>query len=57
MILEFIPEDEFFDMPTLFKYIINNDLKSISFPIKEYWIDIGREQEYKKANNEYKDIF
>jgi NDP-sugar pyrophosphorylase family protein len=55
--LDFIPEDEFFDMPTLFEKIIQKKLKSISFPIHEYWLDIGRMAEFEQANNEYKEVF
>jgi len=56
-VLEFIPENEFFDMPTLFKKVIEKNLKSISFPIREYWLDIGRMEEFEKANNEYHEVF
>lgn len=56
-ILKFIPDNEFYDMPTLFENIIEKDLKSISFPIREYWLDIGRIEEYEKANNEYHKVF
>ena len=55
--LDFIPENEFFDMPTLFEKVIYNNLKSISFPIREYWLDIGRMEEFEKANNEYHEVF
>lgn len=55
--LKFIPDNKFFDMPTLFDYLIQNNKKSISFPIREYWLDIGEIEEYKKANIEYIDIF
>ena len=57
MVLEFIPDDEFYDMPTLFEKVIEDKLKSISFPIREYWLDIGRMEEFEKANNEYHEIF
>ena len=56
-VLDYIPNDEFYDMPTLFENIIKNKLKSISFPIHEYWLDIGRIDEYEKANNEYCEVF
>lgn len=56
-ILRHIPKDEFFDMPTLFEKVIAKGQKSISFPIREYWLDIGRMEEYEKANNEYHDVF
>ncbi len=56
-ILEYIPKDEFFDMPTLFEELINEDKNTISFPLREYWLDIGRIEEYKKANEEYDNVF
>lgn len=56
-VLKLIPENEFFDMPTLFEQIIENNMKSVSFPIREYWLDIGRMEEFEKANNEYYEVF
>ena len=56
-VLDFIPENEFFDMPTLFEKVIEQNLKSISFPIREYWLDIGRMEEFEKANEEYGEVF
>ena len=56
-VLEFIPDDEFYDMPTLFEKVIEEKLKSISFPIREYWLDIGRMEEFERANNEYHEVF
>ena len=56
-ILDIIPQDEFYDMPTLFEKAIAQDKNVISFPIHEYWIDIGRLEEYQKANEEYAKIF
>ncbi|MCF6340351.1 MAG: nucleotidyltransferase family protein [Sulfurimonas sp.] len=55
--VEFIPNDQFYDMPTLFERVIQDSMKCISFPIKEYWLDIGRVEEYEKANREYFDVF
>ena len=52
-----IPKDEFFDMPTLFEMLIKKDKKTISFPLREYWLDIGQIEEYKKANKEYHEVF
>jgi len=56
-VLEYIPKDEYYDMPTLFEKIISEKLKSISFPIHEYWLDIGRFEEFEKANSEYYEVF
>ena len=56
-ILEMIPKDEFYDMPTLFDEMIKQEDKTVSFPIREYWLDIGRMDEYEKANREYHEVF
>lgn len=56
-VLEFIPDNKFYDMPTLFQELINKQLNVLSFPIHEYWLDIGRIIDYEKANNEYSNIF
>ena len=56
-VLDFVPENEFFDMPTLLEKVIDKNLKCTSFPIREYWLDIGRMEEFEKANAEYNDIF
>ena len=55
--IEMIPENEFYDMPTLFEEMIKREEKTISFPIREYWLDIGRMDEYEKANREYHEVF
>jgi dTDP-glucose pyrophosphorylase len=55
--LAFVPDDEFYDMPTLFEKVIDEKFKSVSFPIHEYWLDIGRMEEFEKANNEFHKVF
>lgn len=56
-ILTMIPQNKFYDMPTLFEALIKEGQKTISFPIREYWLDIGRMEEYERANNEYHGVF
>lgn len=55
--LEHIPDDEFFDMPTLFEKLISERNNAFSFPIREYWLDIGKMSDYERANNEYGGVF
>lgn len=50
--IDLVPK-KFYDMTSLFKKIIINKNKVVSFPIGEYWLDIGRFNDYKKANLEY----
>jgi len=55
--IDLIPKNEFYDMPSLFEKLINQKQKTISFPIKDYWLDIGQIEEYKKANQDIHSIF
>jgi dTDP-glucose pyrophosphorylase len=55
--IDLIPQYEFYDMPTLFEEMILNGKKTISFPLKEYWLDIGRMADYERAKNEYNNEF
>jgi dTDP-glucose pyrophosphorylase len=52
-IIDFIPENSFFDMPQLIKKMLLLKKNILSFPISDYWIDIGRIEEFRKANEEY----
>lgn len=56
-VFEFIPKNEFFDMPSLFNILIGKNKKILSFPIHEYWLDIGRMSDFEQAQNEYFRIF
>lgn len=56
-VLAHIPDGVFFDMPTLFEKVIANGHVTASFPIREYWLDIGRLGDYERANNEFSAIF
>jgi dTDP-glucose pyrophosphorylase len=55
--INLIPRDKFYDMPNLFEEMILNNKKTISFPLSEYWLDIGRISDYEKANSDYLNIF
>jgi len=57
LVLNSIPKDKYYDMPTLFEKLIEDKQKSISFAIHEYWLDIGRIDEFEKANREFGDVF
>ena len=54
--IDLIPK-KFYDMPSLFERLISKKNKTISFPLGEYWLDIGRLNDFKKANFEYNSIF
>ena len=56
-VLNFVPENEFYDMPDLFKKLIDQKETVSVFPLREYWLDIGRMDDYEKANGEFKEAF
>lgn len=51
--LKQIPSDEAYDMPHLFDQLIKNKQKADVFPIHEYWLDVGRKDDFEKAKDEY----
>jgi len=55
--IDLIPNNKYYDMPSLFEKIISLEEKVVSFPLREYWMDIGRMPEYKQANQEYTSTF
>jgi len=56
-VFDYIPKNEFYDMPTLFNTLIEKEKKVISFPIHEYWLDIGRMSDFEQAQSEYFRVF
>jgi NDP-sugar pyrophosphorylase family protein len=52
-IFSIIPENEYFGMDTLIKKMIANNLPILKYDLKEYWLDIGRINDYEKAQTEY----
>jgi dTDP-glucose pyrophosphorylase len=56
-ILKYVPDDEYFDMTQLFSSLIQKEQKTVVFPIHEYWLDIGKMQDFEQAELEFKDRF
>jgi len=55
--LDFIPGEKSYDMTELFQKLIESNYEAIAFPVREYWLDIGRFDDYEKANAEYQELF
>jgi len=51
-----IPPDEFFDITDLINRVIEMNLKLITYPINGYWLDIGKHDDFKKAQEDIKHI-
>lgn len=54
-IFDLIPEDEYFGMDSLIKLMLNDGLPVAKYEMMEYWLDIGRVDDYKRAQDLYKD--
>lgn len=55
-VFDYIPQDTFYDMPTLFEALIATGEKTSVFPIHEYWLDIGQVDDFQRANEKYKEL-
>ena len=51
---DLIPNDRRFDMTELFEVVIANNLETAAFPIHEYWLDIGRLDDFERANLDFR---
>ena len=56
-VLDIIPKDRKLDMPDLFSMLFKLQKKTIAFPVREYWMDIGRVEDLEKAKDEFLGVF
>jgi dTDP-glucose pyrophosphorylase len=54
--LSLIPANTAFDMTDLIKELVRKGLPVTTFPIHEYWVDIGQMEDLRKAQNELKEF-
>lgn len=55
-LLKMIPEDRFFDITDLMDRVLEMNMKLITYPINGYWLDIGKHEDFKKAQEDIKHI-
>jgi dTDP-glucose pyrophosphorylase/CBS domain-containing protein len=51
-VCEHIPEGKRFDMTDLIQKLLDLGQPVISFPIMEYWLDVGRHEDYRQAQDD-----
>ena len=51
-VLDLIPRNEFYNATDLMDKIIDLDMRLIHFPIHSYWLDIGKPNDFKKAQED-----
>mgnify|MGYP001174245667 CR=1 FL=1 len=53
---EMIPDEVFYNATDLIEQLIEQGKKVISYPHSSYWLDIGRMEDFEKANNDIKQL-
>tara|TARA_B110000459_G_scaffold51651_1_gene57540 strand:- start:654 stop:1694 length:1041 start_codon:yes stop_codon:yes gene_type:complete len=54
--LNLIPKNEFYNATDLMDKIIELDMKLIHYPMRNYWLDIGKPADFKKANEDINNL-
>lgn len=53
-VLQMIPKELFYNSTDLMQKVIERGLKLISYPIRSYWLDIGKHEDFQKAQEDVK---
>jgi dTDP-glucose pyrophosphorylase len=53
---DLIPRGQRFDMTDLIQRLLDTNRTVCSFPIREYWLDIGQLEDYEKAQEQIKEL-
>ncbi|MGX8236980.1 nucleotidyltransferase family protein [Exiguobacterium undae] len=56
-LLKYVPQNEFYDMPDLFRKLIDIENQIFTFKLNEYWLDMGCIADYEKANDDFVEDF
>jgi len=53
-LLNRIPKNSFYNATDLMEQLIKDEGKLISYPIRQYWLDIGKPEDFEKAQLDIK---
>lgn len=56
-VLTRIESNQYLDMPQLFNKLLEEEKKLVTFPIREYWLDVGLPEDFQKAKDLTKEWF
>lgn len=56
-IFDFIPKNKYYGMDSLIKLLLSEKIAITKYEMSEYWLDIGRLNDYEKANTIYNNHF
>lgn len=52
-VIHSIPKEEYIDMTTLFEHVLTTSTNVSTYPLQEYWLDIGRIDEFERAQKDW----
>jgi dTDP-glucose pyrophosphorylase len=52
-VLNLVPKDEYIDMTSLFERTVKENWTTAVFPLREYWLDIGRHSDLDTARSDF----
>lgn len=55
-VLKFLPKGNFFNATDLMELLISKRKKIMSYPLSGYWLDVGKHEDYEKAQNDIEQI-
>lgn len=55
-VIDYIPKSTYFDATDLMELLLANNKKIVAFPLVGYWLDIGKHDDYKKAQEDIRHI-
>ena len=56
-VLAHIQPNSYCDMPTVFNNLIAEKAETVVFPVREYWLDLGRMEDFARAQIEFTKVF
>ncbi|WP_289060223.1 nucleotidyltransferase family protein [uncultured Zobellia sp.] len=54
--LKYLPKESFFNATDFMEKLISENKKVISYPLSGYWLDVGKHEDYNKAQQDIKQI-
>lgn len=51
--LDCVPGEGYFDMPELFQRLMQSGRRTAAYPVREFWLDVGRVEEFERAQQEW----
>lgn len=50
-LLRYIPHGQYFDITSLFEFLLREDIPAHTYIINEFWMDIGKQEDYSRAKS------